>query len=111
MRAWRYAASAALALAFTGCIYADVHQPLSYRSPTPGDVGGQLGPEVEGRACSRVVLWLVAWGDGGYRAAVENAKAKTGATLLADVQADTNFYNVLSVYQHSCTVVRGRTVK
>jgi hypothetical protein len=110
MRARLYGASAALALAFSGCLYANVQQPLSYRSPTPGDVAGQLGSEVEGRACNHLVLYLVAWGDGGYRAAIEQAKAQTGAKLLADVQVDTAFFNVLSVYQRTCTVVRGRIV-
>jgi hypothetical protein len=93
------------------CVYADVHAPLAYRSPTPLDVQAPLGPEVTGEACSQVVLGLVAWGDGGYGAAVEDAKAKSGAALLVDVQSDRTLFNVLSVYQKVCTRVRGRSVR
>ena len=101
-----------LALVLGGCIYANVNAPLSYRSPTPGDVQpATLGPEVQGEACNHLVLFLVAWGNGGYSAAVEDAKAKGGATLLADVQADQRVFNILGVYQKSCTRVRGRVVR
>jgi len=57
------------------------------------------------------VLWLVAWGDGGYSAAVANAKAKSGAQMLSDVKADTKLLNVLSLFQRSCTQVTGNAVK
>ena len=96
-------------LAGNGCIYSNVHTPLSYRSPTPSDVPGPLGPEATGQACNHVVLWLVAWGDGGYSAAVENAKRSSGARMLVDVEADTKLFNILGVYQQSCTRVRGKT--
>jgi TRL-like protein family len=99
-----------LLLTATGCIYSNVHTPLSYRSPTPGDVPGPLGPEVTGEACNHVVLWLVAWGDGGYSAAVGDAKRDSGARMLVDVEADTKLFNILGVYQQSCTRVRGKTV-
>jgi hypothetical protein len=95
----------------TGCIYTNVRAPLSYRSPTPGDVQGTLGAEVDGEACSQAVLYLVGWGDGGYSAAVADAKAKSSAVLLADVRADMRLFNVLGVYQKRCTRVRGRVVK
>jgi len=91
------------ATAFNGCIYANYRSPVSYRSPTPSDVPGPLGPEVEGESCNKLVLWLVAWGDAGYSAAVDAAKAKSGASMLADVQVDNRVYNVLGVYQKSCT--------
>ncbi len=97
-------------LACTGCIYSNVHTPLSYRSPTPSEVPGPLGAEVTGEACNHVVLWLVAWGDGGYTRAVEDAKRGSHARMLADVEADTKLFNVLGVYQESCTRVRGKTV-
>jgi hypothetical protein len=94
-----------------GCIYANVHTPLSYRSPTPSDVPGPLGPPATGEACNHLVLWLVAWGDGGYSAAVDDAKRASGASMLVDVEADTKLFNVLGVYQQSCTRVRGKTLK
>lgn len=98
-------------LVASGCIYMDVKTPLAYRAPTPADVGGPLGEDVSGEACSHAVLYLVGWGDGGYSAAVENAKAKHGAQLLADVRADVRLFNVLGVYQKRCTRVRGRLVR
>jgi hypothetical protein len=101
----------AVCVLLTGCIYTNVRAPLSYRSPTPSDVQGTLGPEAEGEACSQAVLYLVGWGDGGYSAAVEDAKTKSSATLLADVRADMRLFNVLGVYQKRCTRVRGRVVK
>jgi hypothetical protein len=95
------------------CLYANVQMPLSYRSPTPADVGGAsaLGAEAHGEACNTMVLGAVAWGDGGYAAAVSNAKEASGATMLADVKADSRLFNVLGVYQKACTVVTGRVVK
>jgi hypothetical protein len=111
MHRFRLLAPLALAWLASGCIYANVRAPLSYRSPTPSDVAAPLGGSVDGEACNQMVLWVVAWGDGGYAAAVENAKAKSGAALLADVQADQRLFNVLGVYQKTCTRVRGRVVR
>lgn len=104
--------AALCALFLSGCIFANVERPLSYRSPTPSDVpGAALGGEVDGEACSHVVLWLVAFGDSGYRAAMNDALENArGATTLADVKSDSNVFNVLGVYQRICTRVRGRTV-
>lgn len=101
----------ATSLLATGCIYANVRTPVSYRSPTPSDISGPLGPEVEAESCNQLVLWLVGWGDAGYSAAVEAAKAKSGATMLADAKFDRRVFNVLGVYQKSCTRVRGRVVR
>jgi hypothetical protein len=109
MRALYSIAIVVFAFTANGCIYSNVHTPLSYRSPTPSDVPGPLGPEVTGEACNHVVLWLVAWGDGGYSAAVQDAKRGSGARMLVDVEADTKLFNVLGVYQQSCTRVRAKT--
>ena len=91
----------------SGWIYTNVREPLSYRSPTPADVGGALGKEVKGSSCNHVILWLFAFGDGGYDAAVADARLSAHAPLLADVKADTSLLNVLSVYQKQCTTVTG----
>jgi hypothetical protein len=100
---------AALSLLLTGCLYADVRAPLSYGSATPGDAGGNLGQEVTGSGCNSAILWLVAWGDGGYEAAVKDARANSNAPFLVDVKADTTYTNVLfGVYQHQCTMVTAR---
>jgi hypothetical protein len=92
------------------CLYADVRAPLSYGSATPGDANGNLGREVTGSACNVGILWLVAFGDGGYDAAVRDAHAQApGAPFLVDVKADTSYTNVLlGVYQRQCTNVTAR---
>ncbi len=103
------AACAMLAPLLAGCIYADVRAPLSYGSATPGDANGNLGQEVTGSGCNTAILWLVAWGDGGYDAAVREAKAASNAPFLVDVKADTTYTNVLfGLYQHQCTKVTAR---
>ncbi len=98
-------------LATGGCIYTNVNTPLAYRSPTPADVQGQLGQQVTGSACNFAVLGLVAWGDGGYAAAVRDALQTANASLLADVKADRTLFNILGVYQRSCTLVTGQVVR
>jgi len=100
---------AVIACAASGCIYADVKTPLAYRAPTEAKAAGAA--EVEGAACNQVILGLVAWGDGGYAAAVADAKAKSGATELADVRADTTFFNVLFLYDKACTRVTAKVVR
>jgi hypothetical protein len=98
-----------LSLSLAGCIYTDVRTPLSYGSATPGDAGGNLGREVTGSACNTAILWLIAFGDGGYDAAVRNARASTNAPFLVDVKADTSYDNVLfGIYQHQCTEITAR---
>jgi hypothetical protein len=100
---------AALATLLTGCLYADVRAPLSYGSATPSDANGSLGREVTGSGCNTAILWLIAWGDGGYDAAVRNAKSAVDAPFLVDVKADTTYTNViLGLYQHQCTNVTAR---
>lgn len=102
---------ASLALLLTGCIYANVQTPLSYRAPTPSEVQGPLTQQVHGEACNQAILGLVAWGDGGYAAAIEDAKQSSGAHLLADVRADSRLFNVLFIYSKACTRVTGYAVK
>jgi len=96
---------------FTGCVYTNVNTPLSYRAPTPNEVPGPLTTVAHGEACNRAILGLVAWGDGGYAAAIEDAKQSSGARMLADVKADTRLFNVLFVYSKACTRVTGFAVR
>lgn len=104
------AAALGLVLA-SGCIYANVVTPLAYRAPTMQEAKAEGAAEAEGVACDHAVLYLVAWGDAGYAAAVADAKAKSGGSQLADVRADTTFFNLLGVYQKACTRVTGRVVR
>ena len=99
---------ALLAASLSGCLYANVREPLAYRSPTPADVGGNVGQEVKGESCNHVILWLFAVGDGGYDAAVKDARESAHAALLADVKADTSLLNVISLYQRQCTTISAR---
>lgn len=98
-----------LALTASACLYTDIRAPLSYGSATPSDANGSLGREVKGSACNHAVLWLVAFGDGGYDAAVADARAGTNAPFLVDVKSDTSYRNVLfGLYQRQCTNVTAR---
>jgi len=102
---------AVIACAVSGCIYADVKTPLAYRAPTVVEAKAAGAADIEGIACNEAVLGLVAWGDGGYAAAVANAKAKAGASELADVRADTTFFNILFLYDKACTRVTAKVVR
>jgi hypothetical protein len=95
----------------SGCFYADVNTPLAYRAPTVVEAKAAGAADVEGIACNQAVLALFAWGDGGYAAAVADAKAKSGARELADVRADTTFFNVLFIYDKACTRVTAKAVR
>jgi hypothetical protein len=93
----------------SACLYTDVRAPLSYGSATPSDANGALGREVKGSACNYAILWLVAFGDGGYEAAVADARGSSNAPFLVDVKSDTSYNNVLfGVYQRQCTHVTAR---
>ncbi|HYV65355.1 MAG TPA: TRL domain-containing protein [Myxococcales bacterium] len=101
-----------MACAIAGCFYADVKTPLSYRTPTTVEARAEGAADVEGTACNQAVLFgLFAWGDGGYAAAVADAKSRSGARDLADVRADTTFFNVLFVYDKACTRVVAKAVR
>ena len=103
---------ASMACAVSGCIYADVKTPLAYRAPTAVEAKGTGAADVEGTACNQaVLLGLFAWGDGGYAAAVADAKTRSGATELADVRADTTFFNVLFLYDKACTRVTAKAIR
>jgi hypothetical protein len=102
---------AVMACAVSGCVYADVKTPLAYRAPTVVEAKAGGAADVEGTACNHAVLGLVAWGDGGYAAAVADAKKRSGATELADVRADTTFFNILFIYDKACTRVTAKVVR
>jgi hypothetical protein len=108
-RALLRALFAVLTTTSVGCLYADVHAPLSYGSATPGDANGNLGAVVHGSGCNTGILWLVAIGDGGFDAAVRDAESTAKAPFLVDVKADTSYRNVFfGVYQRQCTEITAR---
>ncbi|MDE2293181.1 MAG: hypothetical protein KGL53_13955 [Elusimicrobia bacterium] len=94
----------------TGCLYTDVRVPRAYRSATPADVKAAASDAaVEGKACDRSVLFLVAWGDAGYAAAVRDALKGREDAVLYDVRSDVRVSSyLLGLYTRTCTVVSGR---
>lgn len=95
-----------------GLVYTNVHSGRAYRSATPADVKAAPGDEtVSGQACNQSVLFLVAWGDGGYAAATKDAAAGR-AGFLYDVKSDIKVTSVLlGLYTKVCTKVTGRLAK
>ncbi len=94
----------------SGCLYTNVRGPWSYRSATPSDVRSSTrDARVTGTACNRAVLYLVAWGDAGYAAAVEDALKLRPDAFLYDVKSDIKTTSVLfGIYTRICTTVTGR---
>lgn len=79
-----------------GCAYSHIQVPLDTNFDHT-----VLG-EKTGRAHTRSVLWLVAWGDGGTKAAAENGNITT------ITHADFEYYILLfGLYTRVTTVVYG----
>ncbi|MFA5140633.1 MAG: TRL domain-containing protein [Elusimicrobiota bacterium] len=99
-----------LCLLASGCLYTNVHVPRAYRSATPSDVkASSQDAVVSGKACHRSVLFMAAWGDGGYAAATRRALKDHPGAILYDVKADVQATSVLAgIYTRACTVVTGR---
>ena len=94
-----------------GIIYTDIQIPRAYRSATPIDVESKPTDKVViGESCNQSVLFLFAWGEGGYVAATKNAlKDEPAGSILYDVQTDMKGkVYVFGVYTRICTVVRGK---
>ena len=100
MKLWKHvvtgSVAAALIFVSSGCAYMHVQRPLDTNfSSTP------LGSK-EGRADSYSLLWLVAWGDAGTRAAAMQGGIKTIH------YADTDMKSILlGAYTRVTTVVYG----
>ncbi len=103
---------AAVALSGCGMLYTNIHSPRSYRSAVPSEVKATSTDEtVSGMGCSQSLLYLVAWGDGGYGAAVKDALAGRDA-ILYDVKCDMKINSVLlGLYTKVCTKVTGKVAK
>lgn len=102
---------AALLLGGCGLIYTDIEFPRAYRSATPIDVASKPSDKiVVGESCNHSVLFLVAWGKGGYVEATRKAlKSEPPGSILYDVQTDIKAKVYLfGVYTRTCSVVRGR---
>lgn len=103
-----------IAAALSGCglLYTDIKVPRGYRTASPSEVkAAPDDPIATGKACNRSVLFLVAWGDGSYAAAVKDALG-TRDGIMYDVRADMKVDAYLvGLYTKVCTVVSGRVAK
>ena len=86
----------AVVLFSTGCAYTDIQMPMDKNFDKT-----ELGTK-EGEASSHTVLYLVAWGDSGSKAAASEGEVKT-------IQhADRKIFSVLfGLYTRITTVVYG----
>jgi len=66
---------------------------------------------VEGTSSNQNILGVIAVGNGGYRAAIDNAVKKSGADGLINCVADIQSTNVLFLFSTSKTIVRGLAIK
>jgi len=113
-----------------GTVFEQATGALSYQSPTARDVvrTSREPHTVRGESCqhaivlpvafaatffqkptstdvSRIPPLGVAWGDGGYARALEEARAAAGGAELYDVRADTHVTAILGIYVRSCLEV------
>lgn len=96
-----------------GILYTDVKVPRAYRTAVQSEVKASADdPIVNGRACFRSLLYLVAWGDAGYEAAAKDALKDQPGRMLYDVKTDVRQRSVLvGLYSQSCTYLIGRAAK
>lgn len=102
----------AAATSACGLLYTDVKTPRGYRSATPADVkAAPDDPTVSGQSCSQSLLWMVAWGDASYDAALKDAlKARDG--IMYDVRSDLKVQGyALGLYTKECTILTGKVAK
>ena len=85
-----------LTLLLSGCVYTNIQRPLGTEYNET-----ELGTKT-GRASNRSLLWLVAWGDGGTKAAAENGEIKV--IRHADIQL---FTLLFGLYLETTTIVYG----
>lgn len=103
---------AAATLSSCGILYTDIKIPRGYRTSAPSEVkSAPDDPLVTGKSCNRSAVFLFAWGDASYAAAVRDALgARDG--ILYDVRADVKVdAYLLGIYAKWCTVVTGRVAK
>src|SRR3990167_5041927 len=102
----------AATLSSCGLIYTDIKVPRGYRTAAPSEVkSASDDPTVIGKACNRSAVFLFAWGDASYAAAVKDALgARDG--ILYDVRADVKVdAYLLGLYAKWCTVLTGKVAK
>lgn len=91
---------------FSSCILASCMQSSAgvalYNNATEGMIAyNNVAITKTGEACSKNYLGLIAIGNNS----IEEAKSDGNITNIATV--DTEFKNILGIYQHACTIIRG----
>ena len=99
-----------------GALYTDMTNPGALGHMTTYQITPESDYEsiafVEGVSKGTVILGLIATGNFGYGAAIEDALAKApGATRLIDITVDTQLKSILGVYAEYITKVTGRAVR
>lgn len=96
-----------------GLIYTNIHSPYAYRSAAPSEVKAAPADETaSGEACNYSLLYLVAWGDGGYAAATRKALSGRPDGILYDVRSDIKVTSlVVGLYTRVCTKVTGKVAR
>jgi TRL-like protein family len=96
-----------------GLLYTNIRVPYSYNAATPSDVhADKEDPTAIGRSCNQTVIYLVAWGNAGYAAAVQKALEPYPKATLYDVKTDVKVESyVIGLYTRTCTIVTGRVSK
>jgi hypothetical protein len=85
-----------LSVLFSGCAYTNIQRPLGTEFNKT-----ELGTKT-GQSSNQSVLWLVAWGDGGTKAAAENGNIKVIR------HAETKIFSLLfGLYSKVTTIVYG----
>jgi hypothetical protein len=104
---------ALLALTANACLYTNVTAPRAYRSAASSEVkASPTDPTASGISCFQSVLFLVAWGDGGYAAACRKALEGQPDKVLYDVKSDIKQFSVLlGLYSRTCTKIEGRVAQ
>ena len=103
-------------LSLNGCIYANTTLPLSWVSNTRLDVRDLSleEKEISGRSTVRSILFgMIAWGDAGLNAALENAKNNAGfeVTEVYDVKTDQKIFNILGLYFSRTIIVTAKVAQ
>jgi hypothetical protein len=87
---------AAVLLAFCGCAYMDVKAPLDL------DLDKTTIGSKTGKASSQSILWLVAWGDSGTKAAAKNGNISVINHMDVRIQS-----YLLGLYSKKTVIVYG----
>jgi hypothetical protein len=109
-------ASISCAVGVAGGLYTDMTSPGVLASQSSYTITPESDFEslafVEGKASGEIILGLIATGDFGYGAAIENAmKQCPNATRLIDITVDKKVKSILGVYTKITTTVRGRAIR